>query len=138
MRICIWGWVVAHYCLLEMLRIKLLQRLERTVLQLCFLSGFYKTMVISKLEKDVKIPYNPQKIKTKMIVTGTPWICSKINIPDLLLFGVAKFRKNRNPTTPTVNRASLLCPDVIATHLLLWPSQEWKVNKIILIFSFIL
>lgn len=35
-------------------------------------------MVISKLEKDVKIPYNLQKIKTKVMDTSTLWIHSEI------------------------------------------------------------
>lgn len=83
-------------------------------------------MVISKPEKDVKISYNLQKIKTKVMDTSTPWIHSKINIPGLLVFGVAKFRKNRNATTAIFNRASLLCPDAIATCLLLWSSRKWK------------
>lgn len=91
-------------------------------------------MVISKLENDVKIPYNLQTIKTEVLDTSTPWINSSINLPGLLLFGVAKFRKNRNIISAIFNRASLLCLDVTATHLLPWPSQKWKVNRTVLVF----
>lgn len=79
-------------------------------------------MVISKLENDVKITYNLQNMTTKAMNIGTPQIHSKIGIPSLVLFGVAKFRKNRNATKAISNKASSLWQAAIASCLLLWPS----------------
>lgn len=103
------------------MRVKPLQRLERIISYLHFVPSSDETMVVCKLEKNVEITYNLQNMKTKAMGTGTPQMHSKISIPCQLLFGVAKFRKNRNATMAISSRASVICQAAIAS-LLLWPS----------------